>query len=83
MTNRISKLKYDNAEPMRDIYYEYSKSKLYKSFYFRMRSKIQFYRYSFISKVKFVFTIKDIGFIAAGYLFSNLDLIKNLLFRKN
>ena len=49
MTSMISKLKFENAEPMCDLYYKYSVSELYNSNFFRIRSKIQFYRYLYLS----------------------------------
>ena len=82
MTSLISYLKYENAEPMRDIFYEYSKSKLYDSFLFRMRSKIQFYRYSYLSKIKFKFYIGELFYILLGYVIHIFDIINYNFFKK-
>ena len=82
MTSVISKLKFENAEPMRDLYYKYSISELYSSDYFRIRSKIQFYRYSFISKKNFKIKITDIFFILIGYVLYFYDIINYKLIVK-
>lgn len=82
MTSLISNLKYENAEPMRDIYYKYSKSKLYNSVFFRVRSKIQFYRYSYLSKIKFKFYINELIYILIGYMIHIFDIINYNFFKK-
>lgn len=77
MTDQIRKLKFENAEPMRELYYNYSVSKNYKSYYFRIRSKILFYRYLFLSKkkIKIKIKIEDIIFIIIGFSLSVYDKI--------
>lgn len=82
MTSLISNLKYENAKPMRDIYYKYSKSKLYNSVFFRVRSKIQFYRYSFLSKIKFKFYINQLIYILIGYMIHIFDFVNYNFFNK-
>jgi glycosyltransferase involved in cell wall biosynthesis len=75
MTDQIRKLKFENAEPMCELYYNYSVSKNYKSYYFRIKSKILFYRYLFLSKKKIEIKIKDIIFFIIGFSFSVYDKI--------
>jgi glycosyltransferase involved in cell wall biosynthesis len=74
MTKTISKLKFENAEPMYDLYYNYTVSNLYKSNLFRIRSKIQFYRYLFLSKKKLEIKKYEMLFILIGYSFYIYDL---------
>ena len=50
--------------------------------YFRIRSKIQFYRYSFISKKNFKIKITDIFFILIGYVLYFYDIINYKLIVK-
>lgn len=82
MTSQISILKYNNAEPMRDIYLKYSKSKLYNSVFFRTRSKIQFYRYSYLSKIKFKIYQSELIYIFIGYIFYIFDTINYKISKK-
>ena len=82
MSSSIAKLKYENAEPMRDIYYKYSQSKLYDSIFFRVRSKILFYRYSYLSKKKFNFKLYELIYILIGYSIYIIDSINYKFVKK-
>jgi|688.fasta_scaffold412738_2 glycosyltransferase involved in cell wall biosynthesis len=82
MTNNISKLKFENPEPMCDLYYNYSISKLYNSNFFRIRSKIQFYRYLFLSKKKLEIKRNEILFILIGYSLYIYDLLFYKFYKK-
>ena len=63
MTSNISNLKYENAIPMLDLFEKYSKSKLYTSKKFRIKSKIQYFRYLFISNRKIRIKLSDLIFL--------------------
>ena len=76
MTASISNIKYDNSVPMMDLYERYSNSKLYSSRLFRIKSKIQFYRYSFISKSKKKMKLFDIFFLISGFFLYFFDYLK-------
>lgn len=67
MTDQIRKLKFENAEPMCELYYNYSLSKNYKSYFFRIRSKILYYRYLLLSKRKDKIKINDLIFFIIGF----------------
>jgi glycosyltransferase involved in cell wall biosynthesis len=82
MTKTISKLKFENAEPMYDLYYNYTVSNLYKSNLFRIRSKIQFYRYLFLSKKKLEIKKYEMLFILIGYSFYIYDLLFYKFYKK-
>ena len=73
LTSNISNIKYENPEPMFDLYKQYYFSNLYKSKLFRMRSKIQFYRYLFITKKNLDIRFEDIFFILLGFTLSHFD----------
>ncbi len=73
LTANISNIKYENPEPMFDLYKQYYFSNLYKSKLFRMRSKIQFYRYLFITKKNLDIRFEDIFFILLGFTLSHFD----------
>ena len=76
MTASISNIKYDNPLPMLDLFKRYSNSRLYSSKLFRIKSKIQFYRYSFISKGKKKLKLFDIFFLISGFLLYFFDCFR-------
>lgn len=83
MTSLISKLKFQNAQPMYDLYYGYSRSKLYNSSFFRFRSKILFYRYLYLSKKKLNIKYRDILPIILGYILYIKDIFNFSFLKRN
>ena len=83
MTSNISNLKYENAIPMLDLFEKYSKSKLYTSKKFRIKSKIQYFRYLFISNRKIRIKLSDLIFLFLGflYLFDHLKYLIKKFFK--
>ena len=75
LTANISKIKFRNAKPMYDLYKQLYFSNLYNSKYFRIRSKIQYYRYQFIIKNKIHFRFNDVLYFLIAYLFFIIDKI--------
>lgn len=73
LSSKISKIKYENSKPMYDLYKQLYFSNLYNSKYFRIRSKIQYYRYQFIIKNKIQFSFEDTAFLIIGYLIYKID----------
>jgi len=76
LTSSISKIKLKNAEPMFDLYKQYYFSDLYNSRLFRIRSKIQFYKYLFITGNKLEIKFGDIIYIILGFFFCKFDQLK-------
>ncbi|WP_440913800.1 glycosyltransferase family 2 protein, partial [Candidatus Pelagibacter sp.] len=68
MSANIDKLIYENPRPMYDLNLRYLNSGLYNSRFFRLKSKIQVYRYSFHINKKIKFIITDFFFIILGFL---------------
>ena len=86
MSANIGKLIYDNPYPMYDLNVRYLNSGLYNSRLFRLKSKIQVYRYSLHIKKKIKFIIKDFILIILVFLFFEYDKFafskRNKIFNK-
>ena len=72
----ISQIKYENAEPYCDLFYEHSNSNLYRSKIFRAKAKIQFYRYIFSTNRKMNIKLIDLMFLIFGYVLNKFDNIR-------
>ena len=82
MTANIFNLKYENAKPMLDLFERYSKSTLYTSKVFRIKSKIQYFRYLFISKRKKKIKLSDIFFLVSGFFLYFFDFTRYFITKK-
>tara|TARA_B100000989_G_C19527532_1_gene467730 strand:+ start:2978 stop:3853 length:876 start_codon:yes stop_codon:yes gene_type:complete len=69
----ITQIKFENAEPYCDLFYEHLNSNLYDSKIFRLKAKIQFYRYSFLTNRKLNIHFKDIFFVLFGFILNKVD----------
>lgn len=69
----IAQVKFENAEPYCDLFYEHLNSNLYDSKIFRLKAKIQFYRYSFLTNRKLNIHFKDIFFVLFGFILNKID----------
>lgn len=72
----ISKIKFDNAEAFCDLFENNSKLNLYNSLIYRLKNKIQYYRYLFASNKNLSFKFSQILLILIGYFLFKLDKSK-------
>jgi glycosyltransferase involved in cell wall biosynthesis len=86
MSANIGKLIYENPYPMYDLNVRYFDSGLYNSRLFRLKAKIQMYRYSLHINKKIKFIIKDFILIILGFLLFEYDKFmyskRNKIFNK-
>lgn len=78
MSANIDELIYENPHPMYDLNLRYFNSGLYNSRLFRLKSKIQVYRYSLHINKKIKFILTDFFFIILGFLLFRYDKFKYL-----
>ena len=69
----IAQVKFENAGAYYDLFKRNMNSNLYNSFFFRLKSKIQCYRYSFSSNKKEKITFFNALFFVIGYLLYQTD----------
>jgi len=69
----IAQVKFENAGAFYDLSKRNMNSNSYNSFFFRLKSKIQYYRYSFPSNKIEKITFFNILFFVIGYLLYQLD----------